>query len=301
MKRIYLFAVWILMAATAVLAQEEYRKPTVLVGKFKNSGPVSSSEADVLRNAVISSLSRQGRIKLVDLDTETTLTDEQKRRLSEATLEDFMANGGEEMSRLVANYIVVGTVSDITTKTKEHKSDKGTTYTYEAKVTFAVKAVSTKDGSIAYSGTLTNTETKDSQSEARSAAFSTTALGCSFVQYLAPLSGEVYEGDYTEKKERMLTCYIKLGALQGVRVGDYFDILKVKYVAGEALYEEVGVLKVTTVHNKVSECQVRKKGAEEVLAAMKQYLRDRSINPEAARPLVVSSRCNGGGGLLNFF
>lgn len=300
MKRALIFAICFWMVAVA-FAQEEYRKPTILVAGFKNMGNVGRSEADIVRNTIISSLSKQSRVQLVDLETETTLTTEQKRRLSEATIEDFMANGGEEMSRMVANYIVVGSVSDMTITQKEHKSDKGTTYTYEAKVTYVVKAVSSKNGIIAYSSTLTSSKTKDTRDEARSAALSSAGLGCSFVQYLAPLTGEVYEGDYTEKKGRLLTCYIKLGAMHGVREGDYFDIQKVKYVAGEALYEEVGILKVTDVHNKIAECQVRKKGSEEVLAAMKQYLRDRSLNPEAARPLVVTSRCDGGGGLLNFF
>ena len=298
MKKVILLSICLLMAVAHIFAQEEYRKPTVLVAGFKHAGNVSSSEAETLRNSIVSSLSRKARIRLIDLNTETTLSEEQKRRLSEATIEDLMANGGEEMRRLVADYIVVGSVNNCTIETKESKAKDGTvTRRYEATVTFSVQAIQSKDGSVAYSGTLTSQETEDSQDKARAEAF-TTGLGCGFVEHLAHLEGEIYEGDYTEKKERMMTCYIKLGSMHGVAEGDYFEICKVKYVAGEALYEEVGSLEVTTAHNKISECKVRKKGSEDVLAAMKQYLRDRTLNPEAAKPLIVRSGCKSSGGLL---
>ena len=298
MKKMIIFSVCFLLVAATLLAQEEYRKPTVLVAGFKYAGNVSSSESETLRNSIIASLSRKARIRLIDLNTETTLSEEQRRRLSEATISDLMANGGEEMQRLVADYIVVGTVNNVTEETKEYKDKSGkVTYSYEATVTFSVQAIASKDGSIAYSGTLTSKETDDNKSKARAEAFRT-GLGCGFVEHLAHLEGEVYEGDYTEKKDKMLTCFIKLGALQGVAEDDYFEICKVKYVAGEALYEEVGSLEVTTAHNKISECKVRKKGAEDVLAAMKQYLRDRTLNPEAAKPLIVRSGCKPASGLL---
>lgn len=298
MKKMIIFSVCFLLVAATLLAQEEYRKPTVLVAGFKYAGNVSSSESETLRNSIIASLSKKARIRLIDLNTETTLSEEQKRRLNEATISDLMANGGEEMQRLVADYIVVGTVNNVTEETKEYKDKSGkVTYSYEATVTFSVQAIASKDGSIAYSGTLTSKETDDNKSKARAEAFRT-GLGCGFVEHLAHLEGEVYEGDYTEKKDKMLTCFIKLGALQGVAEGDYFEICKVKYVAGEALYEEVGSLEVTTAHNKISECKVRKKGAEDVLAAMKQYLRDRTLNPEAAKPLIVRSGCKPASGLL---
>lgn len=298
MKKSIMFSVCFLLVAATLWAQEEYRKPTVLVAGFKHAGNVSSSEAETLRNSIISSLSRQHRIRLIDLNTETTLSEEQKRRLNEATMDDLMANGGEEMQRLVADYIIVGTASNVMEETKESKSKDGkVTYSYEATLTFAIQAIASKDGAIAYSGTLTNKESDDNKQKARADAFKT-GLGCGFVEHLAPLEGEVYEGDYTEKKDKMLTCYIKLGAMHGVAEGDYFEICKVKYVAGEALYEEVGSLEVTTAHNKISECKVRKKGAEDVLAAMKQYLRDRTLNPEAAKPLMVRSGCKPSSGLF---
>lgn len=298
MKKVLFLAICLMMVAGSLIAQEEYRKPTLLVAGFKYSGNVSQSESETLRNSVISYLSRKPRIRLIDLNTETTLTTEQKRRLNEATMEDLMANGGEEMSRLVADYIVVGNVSNVTVETKKHESKDGkVSYSYKATVTFAVQAIASRDGSVAYSGTLTSEETADSSDKARSDAF-TTGLNCNFIEHIAHLEGEVYEGDYTEKKDRMLTCYIKLGSIHGVAKGDRFDICKVKYVAGEALFEEVGSLEVETVHNKISECKVRKKGSEEVLSAMKQYLRDRTLNPDAARPLMVKSVCNNSSGLL---
>ena len=98
-------------------------------------------------------------------------------------------------------------------ETKEYKDKSGkVTYSYEATVTFSVQAIASKDSSIAYSGTLTSKETDDNQAKARAEAFRT-GLGCGFVEHLAHLEGEVYEGDYTEKKDKMLTCFIKLGAL----------------------------------------------------------------------------------------
>ena len=74
MKKMIIFSVCFLLVAATLLAQEEYRKPTVLVAGFKYAGNVSSSESETLRNSIIASLSRKARIRLIDLNTETTLS-----------------------------------------------------------------------------------------------------------------------------------------------------------------------------------------------------------------------------------
>ena len=71
MKKVLFLAICLMMVAGSLIAQEEYRKPTLLVAGFKYSGNVSQSESETLRNSVISYLSRKPRIRLIDLNTAT--------------------------------------------------------------------------------------------------------------------------------------------------------------------------------------------------------------------------------------
>lgn len=295
MKRFLLVLMLITLVSNVHLfAQDtEFRKPVVLVNYFKHSGPVHANETEKLRASVISSISKSGRLNVVDIATESSLSEETKRRLREETIGDELARNGE-MNQLGANYILECTASNIIVNRKEREYKEKREIYYEAELTYAINIISTENGTIIFSQNYSSKKSADSESEARNDAFSC-GISCEVINTMAMLEGEMVETDYTvnKKGKKMETCYIKLGSSHGVSSGDFFNICKAKFVAGEAIYENIGKLEVEKAYDKISECKVFS-NSEDVLNAMKEYLKMKTISPEAAKPLMVRSRCGSG-------
>ena len=285
-----------LIVYTTIWGQEseEYRKPVILVNTFANAGKITKSEAETFRNSLISSMSNMGRIHVVDVLSENSLSEETKRRLREETLGDELARSGE-MQQLGANYIMEGTVSDVVVTEKQHKNKKkdGTyeySYTYTATLRYSLKLISTEDGTLEYSESYSTSSTRNTKQEAYSAVFTTGRLGCSFLNEVAPLSGKVIDTDYTVKKDKLHICYVTIGANQGLKRNDYLTVTGVKYIAGEAIQKRIGTLRVIETFDNISRCKVDTK-SKELLSAMKEYLKMKTIAPESAQPLLVKTQC----------
>lgn len=292
MKRIGLNVLFLMLFTLFVNAQESnYRKPVIVVNYFDKSSGFSDGDCEVVRNAVLSSLSGYERLRVVDVETEASIDEETKRRLKEAALADELARSGQ-MKQLGADYILEGNLTKL--ETKREKDSKGK-ITFDGKLTYTVKVVSTEDGTVAYSNNYeASSSSSDTEAEARTEALKKVGVSCALVEAVCPLNGILIDQDYTEKKGKLKTCYINLGAIHGVEAGMYFDVKTSKNVAGRTVYKDVGVIKVESVlADDLSECSVMRHG-KEILQAIKQYTMDKTTNEATANPVVISSRCTSG-------
>ena len=292
MKRISLNLFLFLFIALFAHAQEgKYRKPVVVVNYFNKSSEIKSGDCELARNAVLASLSNYPRLRVVDVETESSIDQETKRRLKEEALADELARSGQ-MKQLGADYILEGFVSKLVTQSKKDSEGK---ISYKGEVAYTIKVVSTENGTVAFSNNYTaSSGSCDTEAEARTKALKDAAVTCEMIEAVFPLNGILVDQDYTEKKGKMKTCYVTLGSIHGVVEGVFLDVRKSKNIASRTVYEEVGVLKVEKVlADDLSECSVVSNG-KEILEATKEYTKMKTINEEAAKPLLVSSRCDTG-------
>lgn len=292
MKRISLNLFLFLFIALFAHAQEgKYRKPVVVVNYFNKSSEIKSGDCELARNAVLASLSNYPRLRVVDVETESSIDQETKRRLKEEALADELARSGQ-MKQLGADYILEGFVSKLETQSKKDSEGK---ISYKGEVAYTIKVVSTENGTVAFTNNYTaSSGSCDTEAEARTKALKDAEITCEMIEAVFPLNGTLVDQDYTEKKGKMKTCYVTLGSIHGVVEGVFLDVRKSKNIASRTVYEEVGVLKVEKVlADDLSECSVVSNG-KEILEATKEYTKMKTINEEAAKPLLVSSRCDTG-------
>ena len=292
MKRVSLNLFLLLFFALFANAQEsKYRKPVVVVNYFNKSSEIKSGDCELARNAVLSSLSNYPRLRVIDVETESSIDQETKRRLKEEALADELARSGQ-MKQLGADYILEGFVSKLET---QRKTDSEGKVSYKGEMAYTIKVVSTENGTVAFSNNYTaSSGSCDTEAEAKTKAMKDAAVTCEMIEAVFPLNGTLVDQDYTEKKGKMKTCYVTLGSIHGVVEGVFLDVRKSKNIASRTVYEEVGVLKVEKVlADDLSECSVVSNG-KEILEATKEYTKMKTINEEAAKPLLVSSRCDTG-------
>lgn len=292
MKRVSLNLFLLLFFALFANAQEsKYRKPVVVVNYFNKSSEIKSGDCELARNAVLSSLSNYPRLRVIDVETESSIDQETKRRLKEEALADELARSGQ-MKQLGADYILEGFVSKLET---QRKTDSEGKVSYKGQMAYTIKVVSTGNGTVAFSNNYTaSSGSCDTEAEARTKALKDAAVTCEMIEAVFPLNGILVDQDYTEKKGKMKTCYVTLGSIHGVVEGVFLDVRKSKNIASRTVYEEVGILKVEKVlADDLSECSVVSNG-KEILEATKEYTKMKTINEEAAKPLLVSSRCDTG-------
>ncbi|WP_289090734.1 CsgG/HfaB family protein [uncultured Bacteroides sp.] len=292
MKRVSLNLFLLLFFALFANAQEsKYRKPVVVVNYFNKSSEIKSGDCELARNAVLSSLSNYPRLRVIDVETESSIDQETKRRLKEEALADELARSGQ-MKQLGADYILEGFVSKLET---QRKTDSEGKVSYKGQMAYTIKVVSTENGTVAFSNNYTaSSGSCDTEAEARTKALKDAAVTCEMIEAVFPLNGILVDQDYTEKKGKMKTCYVTLGSIHGVVEGVFLDVRKSKNIASRTVYEEVGVLKVEKVlADDLSECSVVSNG-KEILEATKEYTKMKTINEEASKPLLVSSRCDTG-------
>ena len=98
MKRVSLNLFLLLFFALFANAQEsKYRKPVVVVNYFNKSSEIKSGDCELARNAVLSSLSNYPRLRVIDVETESSIDQETKRRLKEEALADELARSGHHI------------------------------------------------------------------------------------------------------------------------------------------------------------------------------------------------------------
>ena len=245
MKRVSLNLFLLLFFALFANAQEsKYRKPVVVVNYFNKSSEIKSGDCELARNAVLSSLSNYPRLRVIDVETESSIDQETKRRLKEEALADELARSGQ-MKQLGADYILEGFVSKLET---QRKTDSEGKVSYKGQMAYTIKVVSTENGTVAFSNNYTaSSGSCDTEAEARTKALKDAAVTCEMIEAVFPLNGILVDQDYTEKKGKMKTCYVTLGSIHGVVEGVFLDVRKSKNIASRTVYEEVGILKVEKV------------------------------------------------------
>lgn len=292
MKRIVLNLFFLLFFVLFAHAQEsKYRKPVVVVNYFNKSSEIKAGDCELARNAVLASLSKFPRLRVIDVETEASIDEETKRRLKESALADELARSGQ-MKQLGADYILEGFISKL--EAQREKDSKGN-ITYDGKMAYTIKVVSTKDGTVVFSNNYTASDSScKTEAEAKTNALKKAAVTCDLIENVFPLNGTLIELDYTEKKGKMKTCYVSLGSAHGVAEGTFLDVKSVVNKAGREVYEDIGVLKIEKIlAEDLSECSVVSNG-KELLAAIKQYIMKKTTDEKNAKPLLVNSRCDTG-------
>ena len=292
MKRIGLNLFFLLSFVLFAHAQEsKYRKPVVVVNYFNKSSEIKAGDCELARNAVLASLSKFPRLRVIDVETEASIDEETKRRLKESALADELARSGQ-MKQLGADYILEGFISKL--EAQREKDSKGN-ITYDGKIAYTIKVVSTKDGTVVFSNNYTASDSScKTEAEAKTIALKKATVTCDMIENVFPLNGTLIELDYTEKKGKMKTCYVSLGSAHGVAEGTFLDVKSVVNKAGREVYEDIGVLKIEKIlAEDLSECSVVSNG-KELLEAIKQYIMKKTTDEKNAKPLLVNSRCDTG-------
>lgn len=292
MKRIGLNLFFLLSFVLFAHAQEsKYRKPVVVVNYFNKSSEIKTGDCELARNAVLASLSKFPRLRVIDVETEASIDEETKRRLKESALADELARSGQ-MKQLGADYILEGFISKL--EAQREKDSKGN-ITYDGKMAYTIKVVSTKDGTVVFSNNYTASDSScKTEAEAKTNALKKATVTCDMIENVFPLNGTLIELDYTEKKGKMKTCYVSLGSAHGVAEGTFLDVKSVVNKAGREVYEDIGVLKIEKIlAEDLSECSVVSNG-KELLEAIKQYIMKKTTDEKNAKPLLVNSRCDTG-------
>lgn len=292
MKKIGLNLLFLLSFVLFAHAQEgKYRKPVVVVNYFNKSSEIKAGDCELARNAVLASLSKFSRLRVVDVETESSIDEETKRRLKESALADELARSGQ-MKQLGADYILEGHISKLETQRK--KDSKGN-ITYEGTMAYTIKVVSTVDGTVVFTNNYApSVGSRETEAEAKTDVLKKAEVDCNLIENVFPLNGTLIELDYTEKKGKMKTCYVNLGTAHGVAEGTFLDVKSVVNKAGREVYEDIGVLKIEKIlAEDLSECSVVSNG-KELLEAIKQYIVKKTTDEKNAKPLLVSSRCDTG-------
>lgn len=292
MKKIGLNLLFLLSFVLFAHAQEgKYRKPVVVVNYFNKSSEIKAGDCELARNAVLASLSKFYRLRVVDVETESSIDEETKRRLKESALADELARSGQ-MKQLGADYILEGHISKLETQRK--KDSKGN-ITYEGTMAYTIKVVSTVDGTVVFTNNYApSVGSRKTEAEAKTDVLKKAEVDCNLIENVFPLNGTLIELDYTEKKGKMKTCYVNLGTAHGVAEGTFLDVKSVVNKAGREVYEDIGVLKIEKIlAEDLSECSVVSNG-KELLEAIKQYIVKKTTDEKNAKPLLVSSRCDTG-------
>lgn len=294
MKKIFSLAI-ATMASLAVMAAGQ--KPVVYVEYFDYAvNTVGEVNAVQVRNHVISALTSQHYIQVIDAAAQNSLSAEDARRSSEAALADPTSRLSE-MKQLGANYILMGNVLNI--NVAKTVNDKGEVY-YKTTMSYTVKAVDTETGTVIESKTYNYDGggismkfgySKDEQQSVQDCFKFIDRDMVIFVTKNFPLKGYILESDYEldKKGKKMVSCYISLGSDDGLDEKTKFDVKLQKMIAGRVTASEIKVdLKVKEiVAGDLARCTVSGGDAEKLATAMDEYIRTKAADPEHALPILV--------------
>lgn len=288
--------------ATIYAQEQEVKKPRLLIETFSCAEGLSNDLRDLLRMNIISAITATERFDIMDANTQVLLDEEAVRRTSTSAMADETART-EDIVTKANNYILRGSLLSFSTQSTV--IDGKTRYTYELgySITLIDAAQSTDIVSKTFShGTSTQSLIGGTGgqilNQLSSYATAEDALkgGMSqiesdmknlLIEHL-PLEGELLTEDYEERRGKMETCYISIGSGLGVKVGDYFSILKAEVRAGRIIYQEIGRLKVKEVCDAtLSHCSITKNNRL-VLEKMNEY-KDLAADDPDALPIIVRS------------
>lgn len=301
LKRIITIVFVAVLSATAVWAQEEVRKPRLLIEKFGCAEGLSKDMGDMVRMTVMSAINSTERFEVMDINSQTLLDQEGIRISSTSAMGDDVARTREIVTK-ANDFILRGSL--LLCSTQSTVVDGKTRYTYSLGYSITLvdcvnsKDVATETFSHGNSGVqdivggtggkiLNHLSTYASQADAIKGGLSLIEGDITdfLIKYL-PLEGEVIAEDYEVKNDRIGACYINIGSGLGVKVGDNFAIMTAQVRAGRTIYQEIGRLKVKEVLDEtLSYCFVTK-GHRVVYETMEEYQTMLADDPNT-NPIIV--------------
>lgn len=261
-------------------AQDEPKgKPNVLIDYFQHASNVSGAMVETIRNAVMDGIQQTNRVNLIDVDSKSTLRIEREIRESEN------ASAGDNLERLAlmqqeaSDYLLQGTVTEISFQKTESKSSSGTSVSYDATIVFSLKTIDPKTGKITYTetfkyptgllglgGTLKSGTTPE---EALSNYTPDIKKAMKkFVDKAFPLEAKVL--DLSDMKgDECKTLYINIGSEHGIAKGAKLEVREERIIAGRTSRKNIGEIEVLDVEgDDLSLCKV-KKGGKEIAASFR--------------------------------
>lgn len=295
LKKFFIFSIFALATCAMVQAQKE----RMYVRAFTYGSSVSAENCEKVRAAVFGSVNASERFELLDAFAVAGIAQELEKRQSEAAVHDEKSR--TELVAVKANdYIMDGDVSAV--EIKSEVKDGKTLYTaainYSITITkiadnttVATKSFSQSTMNVSgklgeYAGSLLNNDTPE---KAVNEVLKTVDSDIKkFIEEEFPLTSTIYGGDFEIKKDKLVQCYINIGANVGVTEGLMFDIYEIKIKVGKESKTQIGSMKIVQVDEEIALGKVTK-GGKEVKLAMDRYLENKAVD-ENTKPLVVISR-----------
>ena len=262
MKRVLFLC--FLMSALVNAYSQEVSKQVLNVKEFTSSSEFKRDEVDYFRSQVIAKLQKTDRIIVVDLAKQSSIKQEEQRRMSELSMNDD--RDVEDITLLKANYILGGRLNSIQTQQRNGTRLDGTAYIYYSTTfSYTLELINPATGGTVKSYSYSTIGTGDNPQKSRMDAIRSKNLD-KFVSEAFPVKGRVLQID-KEKDSKAELVYINLGSAQGISKGDKFFVYAVIDIAGALTEKEIGMLQVTTLYENRSLCKVNK-GGEDVFSYM---------------------------------
>lgn len=287
------FIKFLLLATATVLTlsanAQEVKKTVLGVESFTCSADFSQSDAEMVRNQIISAIRKTGRVIVVDNSSATSdvLNKEAERRKRESAMD---ANTVKDMSSLNANSLLSVSLDQLAV-TKEvyedyeyvkgsdgktRKQVKGRYPYLKATITYTVKITDCEKGAVqaqetySYSDGSYNTLDNKAEYETADAARDGILRHCVSEDAFKLLilntfktQGKIIQVDETNGKKAK-TVYINLGSENGIEKKQYLEVYKEVDVAGEISKKLIGEVEVQEVMGP-SRCLAKvKKGGEDI-------------------------------------
>lgn len=249
MKKIFVFAVMLMMAITAS-AQDE--KKVLCIEDFVNNAHCSDATLKSFQNEVITDILATDRLTVVLATTFGSLPSAKNERLKL-----FRSKG--------VDYVLEGKINSITSQAKPSK-DK-TYYAVEVNFTLTVTEAATGAVSGTYTDvTVWNTGTTEAESTQK-AIETMDSMIKKFVDTYFKVSGFVKALDKYDAQKGAKSLYITLGSGAGISAGQIFEVYTEAEVAGEKVVKKIGEVKAEEVLSAtLTLCKV-KNGEKEIYEA----------------------------------
>lgn len=224
----------LLMVTMAALAQD---KANVLVDEFTAESGYTDSDVRSLRENVIRALLKTGRVNVLDIT------------------KDSYAN---KQYTTIRGYLQQPSVSSQTI----NDGKNGVVTMSEARINYIITMILPNSGSEPISFMFTSRGQNDLEASAVTNACSLVKPNMEkMIESVFPVNGKVILVD-NEKNGKAQTVYINLGANNGIKKGQKFDVTIVKDVAGDKVSKVIGTLTATEISDTKSLCSVNDGNAE---------------------------------------
>ncbi|MBO7301662.1 MAG: hypothetical protein J6U58_03030 [Bacteroidaceae bacterium] len=301
MNKRFFFTFVILLMCTALHAQKE----RLIIHRFTKTPQVKESDYITVRNMVISAFDETGRFDIFDAKQQRLVNIEEQLRESSNAIYDINPNIGDIKTK-ANKFALEGTVS-ICEVTKQNY-EQGTSYA--CILVYTISIIDLEENTTVVTETFKHTPPAigkpleglsstlgllagrasgeaNTPEKAKNNVFKHIEKDIKrLVKERFPLHGKIFAEDFTVNKDKITDCFINLGGVHGVNVGDKFVIVESITKVGVVVVEEIGELKVETVHKEIAECKVTK-GGKEVMKAMERYMEYLDSDAENAYPLRI--------------